>query len=87
MPDNRPEMFAIWMENQWYAWACDEHLKKYRGRTLMEAVGKLLIARLMPETMSLTAVGPTGKFVVPSPVPTLFIPDELKPVKVPYKLT
>lgn len=85
--DKRPELLAIHHDNMWYAWSGDDHTKKFRARSLPEAVGKLLINRLMPKDMSLTAVGPSGLFVVPTCVPSLFIPDELKPLKVPYKVT
>lgn len=85
--DKRPELMAIHHENMWYAWSGDAPDKKFRARSLAEAVGKLLIHRLMPQEMSLTAVGPSGLFVVPTSVPSLFIPDELKPLKVPYKIT
>lgn len=79
------ELVALYRDNQWYAWHVKDHETKYRGRTLVEAVGKLLIKLLVPETMTITAVGPSGNFCIPITAPCCFMSDDLKKLKMPYE--
>ena len=80
------EFCAVHNENFWYAWSTKDHTRKFRGRSLREAMGQLMVSLFIPDTATLCAVGPSGKFVIPTPQPTIWGSDEVRNARLPYKL-